>query len=110
MNHGILQGRHKGLVKDLADGPSSNVSGVVFPVDEEATAGCCCGSVLPQLFTGSLFSDFGFQFMGYFVEDGIKLFRGVASVEEVSVEGFGDREEICLVGALIPISVDVAKD
>ena len=86
-DQGILHGRSNSFFKNLSDSSPSNVSGMVFPVDESATVGCWCGSFLPQLFTISLQLGFGLELAGHFIKDIIEDLPGVASVEEVSIEG-----------------------
>ena len=46
---GFRKGFRHRVCEDLTDGVSSNVPGVVFPVDESARASLCSGNVVPQL-------------------------------------------------------------
>ena len=67
---GFSQDWCQSIVIDLANGLSCNVSGMVFPVNEDAFPGCCCGSVLPQRFTsGRFLSKLPVQGEGCFLKD-----------------------------------------
>ena len=110
-NLGFKQGRCQSLIEDLADGPSPYSSGVVFPVDEGALSGCCCGSVLPQLFTlGGSLMEFLVRRLSSFEEDRNQGLFSVTSVQEVSEEGFGVRPKVCKLAVLNPKSLESSED
>ena len=48
---GFSKSWRQGLVKDLSDSSSFDISGVVVPVNEEAAGGCWCEIFIPQWFT-----------------------------------------------------------
>ena len=84
---GFLQGWSQSLVKDLADGLSTYVSGMVFPVNEVASfKGRLWG--VPEFFLWCMLVGLIFSIKGScsIKEQKVQTFVGVTSVEEVAVE------------------------
>ena len=103
---GFRKGFRHRVCKDLTDGVSSNVPGVVFPVNESARASWCSGNVVPQLLVVDCSSiELFVKGEESVLEDRCQGFLGVAPVVEVAKEGPGDRTEIVQSATLNPESL-----